>query len=55
MMTFLLIVVAFIAVVYVYMQQPLFGKTASGERLARIQQSPHYEDGQFHNPILRLP
>ncbi|HYH16079.1 MAG TPA: MBL fold metallo-hydrolase, partial [Flavisolibacter sp.] len=49
MMTFFLIVIAFIVVVYAYMQLPLFGRPASGERLARMQQSPHYKNGQFHN------
>ena len=28
---------------------PSFGKTPSGERLARIQQSPNYREGKFQN------
>jgi L-ascorbate metabolism protein UlaG (beta-lactamase superfamily) len=49
MLIFILIVVAIIIVVYLYMQQSLFGKNATGERLARMQRSPHYKEGQFHN------
>ena len=36
-------------VVSLFMQQAIFGKTASGERLRRIQQSPNFRDGQFQN------
>ena len=28
---------------------PSFGKASSGERLARIQQSPNYREGKFQN------
>jgi L-ascorbate metabolism protein UlaG (beta-lactamase superfamily) len=49
MMIFLLIVAGFIAIVYLYMQQPLFGKSATGARLERMQRSSHYKNGQFHN------
>jgi len=28
-----------------YLQHPLFGKLPSGERLARIERSPHYANG----------
>ena len=49
LMIIVLIVVAFIVVVYLYMQRPLFGQTASGTRLERMQQSSHYKNGQFHN------
>lgn len=34
---------------WVYMRQPVFGKAPSGERMARIRQSPHYRDGAFQN------
>ena len=27
----------------------MFGKKASGERLERMKNSPHYKDGKFHN------
>ena len=43
------VLVLFVAAVYLYMQQPQFGKAPSGARLERIQQSPNYRDGQFHN------
>ncbi len=32
-----------------FFNQPSFGRTPRGERLARIQQSPHYRDGKFQN------
>ena len=31
------------------MHQKVFGKKPSGERLARVQQSPHYKNGSFQN------
>ena len=30
---------------------PQFGGKAKGQRLEKIQQSPHYADGQFQNPV----
>jgi hypothetical protein len=33
----------------IFLQQAQFGKAPSGERLARIQQSPNFKDGQFLN------
>lgn len=38
-----------ILVSFIYMRQSKFGKTPSGERLARIQQSPNYKNGKFRN------
>lgn len=35
--------------VYWFLQQPQFGRTPSGKRLERIQQSPNYRNGQFQN------
>jgi len=32
-----------------YMRQAKFGAAPSGERLARIQKSPNYKNGKFHN------
>lgn len=32
-----------------FLNQPLFGKAPSGERLERIKQSPQYRDGKFQN------
>lgn len=31
------------------LQHPAFGRAPRGERLARIERSPHYRDGKFHN------
>ena len=39
------------AVIFFYMRQPQFGKTPSGESLARIERSPHYKNGRFHNLV----
>lgn len=33
----------------VFLNQPQFGKLPAGERLARIEQSPNYRDGEFQN------
>ncbi len=35
--------------VFAYLQLPVFGAKPTGERLARIQASPHYQNGKFHN------
>ncbi len=35
--------------VFLFLQHPLFGKTASGERLKRIENSKNYSDGKFQN------
>lgn len=35
--------------VYIFMQQPKFGKLPSGKRLERVKSSPNYRDGQFQN------
>jgi len=45
----LLIIAALALAVYLFMQQPQFGKKPSGERLERILQSPNYRDGSFQN------
>ncbi len=44
-----LILAALVLATLVFLQQPQFGKTPSGERLARIQQSPQYRNGKFQN------
>lgn len=49
MLLVLLILMALFVFGYVFMLQPQFGKAPSGARLERLQQSPHYRDGQFHN------
>lgn len=45
----LIIIAVLILAIVLYFRQPQFGKTASGERLERILQSPNYRDGKFHN------
>lgn len=42
-------VVLFVFAIFLFMQQPMFGKSASGERLKRIQKSSHFKDRQFQN------
>jgi hypothetical protein len=32
-----------------YLRLPMFGQLPQGERLARIEKSPHYRNGRFHN------
>ncbi|HYO21615.1 MAG TPA: MBL fold metallo-hydrolase, partial [Flavisolibacter sp.] len=49
MMIFLLILFLLICFIYIFLQQPRFGRLPSGERLQRIQGSPNYKDGQFQN------
>lgn len=36
---------------YFYLQHPMFGQKPTGERLAQIQQSSHYQKGKFRNLI----
>ena len=45
----LIVIVAFVAGVYIFMQQPLFGHVPTGARLERIKKSPHYRDDKFQN------
>lgn len=45
----LIVIVAFVATIFLFMQQEKFGKAPSGERLERMKKSPHYRDGRFHN------
>ena len=35
--------------IFIYMRQPQFGKAPAGERLSRIEKSPNYKNGRFHN------
>lgn len=44
-----IIILILIAVVYLFMQQPKFGKRPAGERLERMINSPNYKNGQFQN------
>ena len=49
MITLLIIAALFAVAVFIFMQQPQFGKAPSGKRLERIQKSPYYKKGQFDN------
>jgi len=49
MIIFLATVLVFIGVVYIFIQQPKFGKAPSGERLERIKKSANYKEGKFQN------
>jgi L-ascorbate metabolism protein UlaG (beta-lactamase superfamily) len=49
LMITLLILASLIAVGGVFMRQAKFGRAPEGERLARIQRSPHYKNGSFQN------
>src|SRR5688572_25492598 len=48
-----LLILLLVAATYFYMRQPQFGKAPSGERLARVERSPHYKEGRFHNRVER--
>ena len=45
----LVIFLVLIAAIWFFLQQPQFGKAPSGKRLKRIEASPHYRGGRFHN------
>ncbi|MEP7168485.1 MAG: MBL fold metallo-hydrolase [Bacteroidota bacterium] len=45
----LIIILSFVAAVYLFMQHPKFGKISTGERLERIKKSPNYKNGKFQN------
>ncbi|MGH2664574.1 MBL fold metallo-hydrolase [Flavobacterium sp.] len=49
MITTVVLIIVFIGMVYLFMQQPQFGKLPSGERLEMIKKSPNYKDGTFQN------
>ncbi|MBF4515916.1 MBL fold metallo-hydrolase [Flavobacterium sp. ANB] len=51
MISLLLLVVILAIATFVYLKQPQFGETPSGERLSRIEKSVHYKDGRFHNIV----
>jgi L-ascorbate metabolism protein UlaG (beta-lactamase superfamily) len=48
-MIFLFVIVALVVTIFIFLQQPQFGKASSGERLVRMQKSPHFKDGAFQN------
>jgi len=49
MILFLALILLFAIGGFLYLQQPIFGKAPSGERLARVQSSPNYSKGKFQN------
>ena len=46
---FLTIILLLAVVVFLFLQQPMFGKLPLGERLEAIKQSPNYKNGAFQN------
>ncbi|RNI38907.1 MBL fold metallo-hydrolase [Hanamia caeni] len=49
MILFLIISALLIIAIATFLNSPKFGKSPSGERLKRIQQSPNYKNGHFEN------
>ncbi|RYY63507.1 MAG: MBL fold metallo-hydrolase, partial [Chitinophagaceae bacterium] len=49
MYLFLIIVLAVVLMVWMFLQQPMFGRVPGGERLERIKRSVNYSDGAFQN------
>lgn len=49
MLTVFVIIVVIVIAVYVFFQQPQFGRKASGEEFKRLEASPNYKKGQFQN------
>jgi L-ascorbate metabolism protein UlaG (beta-lactamase superfamily) len=45
----LIIIVLVVFSIWLFMKQPQFGKLPTGERLAQIKNSTHYQKGQFQN------
>lgn len=37
--------------IWLFLKQPQFGRLPEGEELKRLEQSPHYAAGQFHNQL----
>jgi L-ascorbate metabolism protein UlaG (beta-lactamase superfamily) len=44
-----IISILIVLIIYIFMQQPPFGKAAAGERLQTILNSPNFKNGQFQN------
>lgn len=49
------IVVLAVIGIGVFLHRPMFGGKFEGERLARMEKSPQYRDGKFHNRTPRAP
>lgn len=51
MIAFISIVVLLVVLTVLYMQRPLFGKSPTGHRLERMQQSSNFKKGKFQNLV----
>lgn len=49
MLTVLIIIVVIVLAIYLFMQQRMFGRKPTGERLQQIQQAPNYSQNTFQN------
>ena len=49
MIVFFSSIVIAVAIAFLYLQHPQFGKAPKGKRLERIKQSLNYKDGKFQN------
>lgn len=49
MLTAVIIILILVFTIYVFMQQPMFGRKPAAERLQLIQQLPNYKNGAFQN------
>ncbi|MFC3747956.1 MBL fold metallo-hydrolase [Paenibacillus sp. GCM10012306] len=54
LLTIVIVVLILVLIAFLYLHQAPFGKLPSGNRLARIEQSPHYRNGKFQN-VLTTP
>ena len=48
------IVLLLVGATFLYTRTAKFGKAPSGERLERMEKSPHYKGGKFHNILSHL-
>ncbi|MFL5740678.1 MAG: MBL fold metallo-hydrolase [Flavisolibacter sp.] len=49
MILFIIILIIVVVAVYVFLQQPIFGRKPAGARLQRVLNSPNFREGQFQN------
>lgn len=49
LITILVLAAVLAGAVYFFFQRPEFGRLPEGDRLARVQASPHYKNGEFQN------
>ena len=48
-----LVILVLAAGIWIFLRTPQFGRAPDGENLARIEASPHYHEGRFHNFVPR--